>query len=122
MPFTLKERQIYGYEDGTKDANGQNKKILADPLVIQRRLLQFKDFDLGTDLKLLALENQESLNAFERLVNAGRYAFQVKTFDEGGLLDQEVCELIADFGFYMVDVKKNMQPTPEPPTSTEQSS
>jgi hypothetical protein len=120
MPFTLKERQIYEYTDGSKDADGNYKKILADPLVIQRRMLQFKDFDLGTDLKLLGLANDESLNAFERLVKAGRHAFNVKTFDEGGLLDNEVCELIADFGFYMTNLKKSTEPTVLPPPNTDQ--
>jgi hypothetical protein len=122
MAFSLKERNIYRYTNGSKE-------VAADPLVIQRRMAQDPDFDAETDLKLLSQVSNpdECLKAFERLVTAGRRAFGVGEFREEngvqtGLLDEEVCELLADFSSWQLELKKNIVTSQEQQNSTEQAS
>jgi hypothetical protein len=115
--FTKKERCIFKFWNGERNIGG-------DPLAIQRKLITFPDFNLEVDLKLLQLANEESLNAFDRLVRAARHAFKVKDFEvdedgnESGLLDTEMIELIVDFGTFLTDVKKNIEPSPGPLNSS----
>lgn len=116
--FTPQERNLYRYYNGTRE-------VAADPLAIQRKLTTFPNFDLVADIKRMQLNNQESLLAFGRLLEAARCAFDILPFSESedgtqvGLLETETVSLVIDFGNWLGAVKKNIPTQPDSPPISE---
>lgn len=108
-------RQFYQYYNG-------EKLVLADPIKLYRKLLSYPDLNLDHDIKLISAagDNPQGIEALERLLKATRDIFQVKEYEEKGLLDSEVMDLLVDFSNYMLSVKKNTNSTQTWQKPTEQ--
>lgn len=116
---TEKQRHIFRYYNG-------NKKVAADPMKLAKKLATAypKESTWEHDLKLLQLQNAESLEAFGRMAELGRQVFEIAEFSEddkgkqSGLTEIEVVELLALFATWMGDVKKNTAQKPILRTTT----
>jgi hypothetical protein len=122
------ERLIFHHFDG-------QKVIPADPVVIERRLARIWN-DLAVDMRMAVLETmpgEKEDKASERREKAReacwpriRYAFNLKTLEDGGPTPTECEDLLFKFLSYRDEVKKNSRtspttstPSPESPTSQE---
>lgn len=126
------ERNIFSYNNG-------KGLVKADPMNIYTRLIS-KDIDLEDDfarvrtLGRLASGDKpsqeivsQSIEAYERLLEAARYAFKVEAytgdeFTERGLTDTETFLLLAEFSRFMETQKKSTGTSPTSPQSTESES
>lgn len=117
--FTVTERQIYRWNDGTQDH-------WADPVATYRKLIKTPELNLAADLQAFANDpdSKAGAAALEHMVEAGRMAFDAKPYDgKEGLLDAEVIGLVMDFLSYLHTLKKKVESTPtSPPPTVPQSS
>lgn len=116
--YLPRERKIYSYFNG-------EKVLKADPMDIQRKLSAVST-ELDMDLKIAtstefagnlpeAIMKNVFLDAEKARQNALktlRGVFNVKTLDEGGLLDDEVFDVFSHFMIYVQAVKKNSMTSP----------
>lgn len=135
--FSTAERQIFTFHDG-------HKPRAADPVAVLRRLMSFPNLNLQADsqtFELLAgqLERKgdeakeptklelkvqrEGIEAWGRILDATRHAFEVEAFhltDQGerGLTDGETLLLFKEFMDWFNGLKKNTVTTQTLPTST----
>jgi hypothetical protein len=88
--FLPQERNIFSYFDG-------EKLIKADPLPLWT---------------LAVSEHHEATQGHDELVSKIRKHFNVKSFEEGGLLDVECVDLLLQFKAYCDSIKKKQVTTP----------
>ncbi|MDO8671340.1 MAG: hypothetical protein Q7O66_07900, partial [Dehalococcoidia bacterium] len=101
------ERLIYCYFDGKTTRQ-------ADPLVLFKKQRQVWP-ELSTDLKVATsqlLGDKDTIPAHQRAVGLMRWIFDVKNFDDGGLTDSEIEDLLYHFLEYSDILKKDSPPSP----------
>lgn len=98
------EQEFFPYWDGRRMRKG-------DPLSIMFRLSADEGLNLEMDLKIASLPDPGAAQAFSNVCKAVRQAFDVKPFDEGGLLDINCKELLLTF------LRWNEKKNPLPPSS-----
>lgn len=126
--FSDKQRKIFKYHDGTKTKFG-------DPMKISERLYGSygKDSTMSLDWEMIKnfqeLKSEkagvDALHAIERLYEHILRSFNLKPLNEEdgtGVTVEESLELIAEFGNYLEEVKKNSVVMPDLPPVTEQES
>lgn len=105
--------------------DGQRKRR-ADPFATYRRLKSHPSFDWSSDPATAQAEianpDETSFESFDRTVAAVRDVFGVPAFEAGGLTDEGCVFLLAEFGDYVADEKKNGNRPPTLPPSTERES
>lgn len=98
--YLPKQRNIYHYTTDGKNV------ISADPMEIETRLAKVRP-QLSVDFKLKGSIHPDyyigHINACQKI----RDIFQIKKFSDGGLLDEEVLELLDHFFIYTDSIKKN---------------
>ncbi len=105
------QRRIYRYFNG-------DKEISADPMVLYKRVMDVGP-SLSADIKVSASISRGARGAHASMVKTLREIFSVKSLEEGGLTEQEVCDLFDHFMTYCDDLKKNSS---QPATSPEATS
>lgn len=97
--FKPKERLIYKYWDGKKD-------VLADPMVLFRKLLDVLP-EMDANRKLASSEHSQSRKGHNEMIRQMRGIFSVQSYEEGGLTESETMDLLDHFVDYCNNVKKN---------------
>lgn len=92
------ERVIYEYFDG-------EKIIKADPMVLHKRVHE-KGSDLAGDLKEAQSQLKTNVQGHDKAVKKIREAFRLKPFEEGGLTEYEVLELLDHYLVFEMVQKK----------------
>ena len=112
-------RAIYRYFDGRRW-----RRI--DPLPVWRAIFTDAECRFEDDWPSSFEEDtppEERLQVLQRLAALSRRVFNVKPYHEGGLTEWELHSLLADFIGWMMELKKNTNPSPTPlPTTTSESS
>lgn len=111
--FTVKQREIYSYFDGTKVRK-------ADPLPVYRRLKDAAP-DLEVEFRVARSEMKNADEHYTKAVERIRKIFLLEPFDNGGLTDMECVALFDHFWKYSGGVKKKAQPVPTPSGGTSES-
>ena len=99
------EQEYYPYWDGKRMRKG-------DPLTILRKLYSAEGMNLDSELNVAALPSGEALEAHGNIFRAIRGAFDVKTIEEGGLLDTKCKELMIHFMAWCEKKNQSMPPSP----------
>lgn len=108
--FEPKERQIYSYWNGTD-------VIEADPMTLFRKIMDVGP-ELAVDVKLADSISKDAAAGFSGMVTKSRTVFGIKSFEEGGLTENESVQLLDNFLGWCQEQKKNMNPTPTAATVT----
>lgn len=109
-------RVIYEYFDGCRV-----RRI--DPLDVLRKLFAETEFDWDDTPKQLETGViSMQLEASAKITKVIRKAFDLPSFDRGGLAEIECVALLNDFRAYMGDLKKNGSLFPTSPVSPESES
>jgi hypothetical protein len=96
------ERKIFTYFDG-------EKLVKADPMTLWQRWMD-KEPVLSMDAKATrgdVPDNKFKAQAHANMLKAIRYIYNIKPFEEGGLMQYETTELHASFAQYCFELKKN---------------
>ena len=101
--WSPRQRQIYSYWDG-------QKKVRADPLVLWKRIAAVGP-TLSIDIKVGTSNSKDAAKAQDAAVEKIRAIFQVKPLVEGGLTENEACDLLEHFLAYCDQLKKNLKPS-----------
>jgi hypothetical protein len=103
-------RAIFRYWNGQRD-------VAADPLRLLRAVENDTEFNIEIDPALVDADDQP---ATLRMIACVRRAFNVKSFEEGGLLEAECLQLFLRLYEFLDGVKKNTVPSPtsSPPTES----
>lgn len=97
--FKPKERIIYGYFNG-------EGKVYVDPAILWQKVMS-KGVEISNDLAALDMPSKFTGPAYKTLMKNLREGFGVKPFEEGGLTDTEMFDLLQHFIEFCGDVKKN---------------
>ena len=101
--YSPKERLIYQYFDGAK-------LVRADPQVLYRNLMEVGP-ELSADISVANSPSKDWKKATANAVGKVRTIFNLKHFDEGGLGELELFELLHHFYTYCEAVKKAPSPS-----------
>lgn len=108
--YKPKERQIYCYWNGKED-------IKEDPTVIYRRIADVGP-ELKIDLTVAGSISKDAGKAEVKAIQKLQKIFEVKSFAEGGLTEEELWNLFSHFLDYRDRLKKNSSPSPISATAT----
>jgi|SRR6516162_2695069 len=120
--WTPAERGIYSYWNGNRDG-AQHVIVSADPLVIYRLLVDYPEINWDVDPKLVNSIKGDT-EAYNRILNAVRVAFNVRPIDAGGcgLSESQCYDLLNHFLAYFDTLKKKAEYSPTSPMPTAQAS
>lgn len=104
------ERKIYTYWDGEKD-------VKADPLLIYKDISS-KWASISVDISVARSPMKDNVKAHNNLVMVLRNIFEIKSFEEGGLTEQELFDLFDHFLIYSEVIKKNSNRRATPQVAT----
>lgn len=104
-------RDIFQFWDGQHDR-------AVDPFEILRGIEHDPEFSPEKEAQFIAAGHDDSI---EKAVRCVRRVFNVKHFNDGGLLEAECLELLEAFYDFLAALKKNTSPSPisSEPTGTE---
>lgn len=107
-------RNIFNFHDGRTWRR-------ADPMAIARRLAA--DSKLAANLQIGQQDDEFGRQAFDEALAAIRGAFGVKTFEEGGLAEEDTLALYVQFSRFVQHLKKTApnwrsEPSSSPAAST----
>lgn len=101
--FRPRERAIYGYSDG-------KQVVYVDPMVISKRVAEVF-VDLSTAMKVAGSIHSDALKMDDKALQLIRGIFNVKAYEDGGLLQDETYDLLLHFWAFEDKVKKNSKTT-----------
>lgn len=108
--FQPEQRLIYSY------FNGQ-KVVSVDPLVLYRKTLE-QGPSLSIDFKVANSPSKDAAKAYTSLMIHLRRIFDVAEYQQGGLTETEMMQLLEHFLRYCNSIKKNWSPLPTSATAT----
>ena len=101
--YTEEERLIYSYWNG-------EKIVKADPMVLYKKLVTIGP-DLEADMLGARSKSKKAMEYHDGVIKKLRNLFGVKSFEEGGLTEQETLSLYDHFQDYVGVIKKNGNPS-----------
>ena len=125
-----KDRAIYRYANGERDANGEPIIVSVDPYKVLSQFQQVEGFDVEIGIvSSYAAPLKERGKSWDFVCKSIREIFKIgePLFDKegnavSGLLDEECVELLTHFRLSMGELKKNMPSSPISSSNTDPAS
>lgn len=102
--YRPEERCIYRYFDG-------EKVRACDPMILYKRMAEVAG-DLGAYISLAYSPSKDSRSGWDKMIEKIRWIYDVRPFEEGGLLEGECVSLHDHFNTFVADQKKTASSSP----------
>ncbi len=107
--YTEKDRVIFSFFDGEKI-----RKV--DPMPLYRKYMEIAN-EVSADFQAFSspIPNKFAATSYQNCISKISAMFELKPFDQGGLLETEVINTYMDYLAFCEDIKKKLNPPQTPP-------